>query len=69
MKLQQDQVWQQGDTFIRIVHLERLKVTYKEMKDVISRDGIHHDVSKKQFCRLIKGATLIPPAGRAKTGS
>ena len=69
MKLQQDQVWKQGDTFFRIVHLERLKVAYKEMKDVTSRDGTHHDVTKKQFCRLLKGATLISPAPRAKTGS
>ena len=69
MKLQQDQIWQQGETFIRIVHLERLKVAYKEMKDVTSKDGTHHDVSKKQFCRLIKGATLIPPVPRVRSGS
>jgi hypothetical protein len=62
MKLQQDQVWQQGDTYLRILHLERLKVRYKQMKDVTSKAGTHHDVSKKEFCRLIKGATLLAPA-------
>ena len=67
MKLQQDQVWQQGDTYLRIVHLERLKVRYKQMKDVASKAGTHHDVSKKEFCRLIKGATLLTPA--VTTGS
>jgi hypothetical protein len=59
MKLQQDQVWKSGDTFYRIVRLERLAVEYKEMKNIHLRDGKHHHVTKKEFCRLIKDATLL----------
>ncbi len=65
LKLQQDQVWKTGDSFLRIVRLERLSVAYKALRDLSSRDGTHHEVSKKEFCRLIKGASLVvtePPA-------
>jgi len=62
MKLQQDQVWKQGDDFLRIVRLERLAVEYKQMKDLVTREGEHFQVSKKHFCRLIKTATLLTPA-------
>lgn len=61
MKLQQGQVWKQGDEYIRIVHLERLEVRYKSLLDPSSKDGSHHTTSKKEFCRLIKGATLLDP--------
>ena len=61
MKLQQGQIWKKGDEFLRIVNLERLEVQYKAMKDLVSRDGTHHHVSKKEFCRLIKDATLMTP--------
>ena len=59
LKLQQGQVWKAGDEFLRIVDLQRLEVKYKAMKDLAAREGIHHHVSKKEFCRLIKGATLL----------
>jgi hypothetical protein len=59
MKLQQGQVWKVGDEFLRIVHLERLEVKYKAIKDLATGEGTHHHVTKKQFCRLIKGATLV----------
>lgn len=61
MKLQQDQVWKQGDAFLRIVRLERLAVEYKQMKNLVTREGKHFQVSKKEFCRLIKTATLLSP--------
>jgi len=59
LKLQQDQVWKTGDAYLRIVRLERLSVAYKALRDLSSRDGTHHEVSKKEFCRLIKGAALV----------
>ena len=59
MKLQQGQVWKAGDEFLRIVELHRLEVKYKAMTDVVTREGTHHHVTKKQFCRLIKNATLL----------
>ena len=60
MKLQQAQVWKQGDQFIRIVHLERLEVEYKATKSLGAKEGTHCRVTKKAFCRLLKGATLLP---------
>lgn len=61
LKLQQGQVWKAGDDYLRIVDLQRLEVKYKAMKDLSAREGTHHHVTKKDFCRLIKGATLLPP--------
>jgi hypothetical protein len=31
------------------------------MRDLLTREGTHHHVTKKQFCRLIKNATLLEP--------
>ncbi len=63
MKLRQGQVWKRGGEYIRIVHLERLEVEYKSMLDLIGREGTHHHVSKKEFCRLLKDAVLLAPLG------
>ncbi len=60
-KLQQDQVWKTGEGYVRIVRLERLSVAYKIFQDPASRDGTHHEVTKKEFCRLIKAAVLLSP--------
>jgi len=59
VKLAQNQVWKQGEDFFRIVDLERLKVHYKHARTVLTGVGTHHHVSKKEFCRLIKGARLL----------
>jgi len=59
MKLAQNQVWKQGDEYLRIVHLERLEVRYKAITNLLTGEGLHQHVSKKEFCRLIKGATLL----------
>jgi hypothetical protein len=67
MKLEQGQVWRVGEEFLRIVELHRLEVKYKAMRDLITREGTHHHVTKKQFCRLIKGGILVEgeQSGRA----
>ena len=62
MKLRQNQVWKQGGEFLRIVVLERLEVRYKAVKDLATGEGKHLTVTKKEFCRLIKGATLLTAA-------
>ena len=59
MKLAQNQIYQQGAQYLRIVHLERLEVQYKAVTNLLTREGEHHHVSKKEFCRLIKGARLL----------
>jgi hypothetical protein len=61
LKLQQGQTWKKGEEFIRIVALARLEVRYKLMSDLVSGEGTHHHVTKKDFCRLIKSAILCPP--------
>jgi hypothetical protein len=64
MRLQQNQVWQAGDQFIRIVRLERKAVQYKVTKDSATVAGPHAYATKKDFCRLLKGATPLPPTPR-----
>jgi hypothetical protein len=65
LKLQQGQVWKHGDGFIRIVHLERLEVKYKHCKNLKAGKGKHHHTTKKDFCRLLKSATLLAPKSQA----
>jgi len=59
MKLQQGQIWKTSNRYIRIVTLERLSVDYKMMETLGTKDGTHETTTKKQFCRLIKGAELV----------
>ncbi len=61
MKLRQNQVWHLGGEFLRIVTLERLEVRYKTMKNLVTGEGKHVTATKKEFCRLIKGARLLMP--------
>jgi hypothetical protein len=63
MKLQQGQTWKCGEEFVRIVHLERLEVGYKSLKSLESGVGEHKRTSKKQFCRMLKGAALLTGSG------
>ena len=62
MRLQQNQIWKKGDEYICIVVLERMRVEYKVMTDLAAKEGKHHQVTKKEFCRLLKGAVLVPPS-------
>jgi hypothetical protein len=62
VKLQQGQVWKCGDQYVRIVQLERLEVGYKSASNLKFSDGKHQHTSKKDFCRLLKGATLVSTA-------
>ena len=61
MKLQQGQVWKCGTEYVRIVQLERLEVSYKSAPSQKFTGGQHRHTSKKDFCRLLKGAILISP--------
>ena len=67
MKLQQGQVWKCGEEYVRIVHLERLEVGYKSAPNLEFSNGKHQHTSKKDFCRLLKGATLVSPLPPKKT--
>ena len=59
MKLKQGQIWKNETGYIRIVELERLSVDFKMMEDPFTRDCTHKQLTKKEFCRLIKDATLV----------
>ena len=59
LKLAQGQLWKTGDEYLRIVDLQRLEVKFKRVKDLETGEGTHHHVSKKEFCRLLKGAALV----------
>lgn len=61
MKLCQGQTWKQGRQYLRIVRLERLAVEYKSMTSLTTREGTLQVTSKKDFCRLLKGAHLLSP--------
>lgn len=62
IKLRQAQVWKVGADYFRIVRLERLVVEYKSTPTHNAKQGIHVRTSKKEFCRLIKSAELLPPS-------
>ena len=32
---------------------------FKATKDLTTKEGEHRKVTKKEFCRLLKGATLV----------
>lgn len=69
MKLRQNQVWKTADAFIRIVTLERLEVRYKLVLNLATNEGSHASATKKEFCRLIKDATLLTPEDEARLRS
>ncbi|MGJ8633037.1 MAG: hypothetical protein ACSHX7_03890 [Luteolibacter sp.] len=59
IQLAQNQLWKQGERYFRIVVWERLAIQYKETDAPDAAEGTVHDVTKKEFCRLIKGAELV----------
>jgi hypothetical protein len=63
VKLKQAQIWQVAGGYLRIVRLERLAVEYKSMPKLTGNEGTHHHATKKEFCRLLKGATLVEIKG------
>jgi hypothetical protein len=66
MNLEQGQIWKQGEDYLRIVEWERMYIEYKIMKDPVSKEGTFHQVPKKVFCRMLKGAVLMNPAKPVK---
>jgi hypothetical protein len=61
MRLFQDQVYQKGEQFIRIVRLDRYEVEYKTIKGSAKGEGTVAVSVKKEFCRMLKGMTLVVP--------
>lgn len=65
VKLCQGQVWKKDGQYVRIVRLERLEVEYKSLDSLSRKAGTITVTSKKDFCRLLKGARRL--AARKKS--
>ena len=65
MKLEQGQIWKVDARYFWIVKWERLSIEYKELDDLDFRASAPvQQVTKKEFCRLIKGAELMEEGTR-----
>jgi hypothetical protein len=58
MKLKQGQVWKKGNKYYRITEWARMAICYKLSYTLHAPEEPVEEVSKKEFCRIIKGATL-----------
>mgnify|MGYP001571199639 FL=1 len=58
MKLQQGQVWVKEKDSYRITEWARMTIQYKHSHKAKFKESDVIEVSKKEFCRLIKGAVL-----------
>ena len=61
MRLYQDEIYQKGAKYIRIVKLDRYEVEFKTMEGSPKGEGIVASLPKKDFCRLLKGMALVVP--------
>lgn len=61
MRLQQGQLWRTKSGYLRITILERFGVEYKKIPDLEDGAGEHLSATKKEFCRLLKGGSLVEP--------
>lgn len=61
VRLFQDQVYQKGEKFIRIVRLDRYEVEYKTTTGSTKGEGPVVVSPKKEFCRLLKNMALVIP--------
>ena len=58
MKLKQGQVWKKGNKYYRITEWARMTIRYKMSYSLHGPEESVEQVSKKEFCRLLKGAEL-----------
>lgn len=65
MRIYQDEIYRKGEKYIRIVRLDRYEVEFKTMNGDPKGEGPIGVVTKKEFCRLLKGMTLVPPVKKA----
>ena len=59
MRLKQGQIWKAKNCFYRIVEWSRLNIKYKLSYSENGTEEAPKEISKKEFCRLIKGADLV----------
>lgn len=61
MRLFQDEIYQKGNTYIRIIRLDRYEVEFKQTEGDPKGEAEEQVLVKKEFCRLIRGMTRIFP--------
>ena len=61
MRLYQDEIYQKGAKYVRIIKLDRYEVEFKTMEGNPKGEGTVAVMPKKEFCRLLKGMTLVVP--------
>lgn len=61
MRLFQDEIYQKGNRFIRIIRLDRYEVEFKQTEGDPKGEAEEQVLTKKEFCRLLKGHTRIFP--------
>ena len=61
MRIYQDEIYQKGAKYLRIVRLDRYEVEFKTMENSPKGEGAVAVLPKKEFCRLLKGMTLMEP--------
>lgn len=66
MRIFQDQIYQKGERFIRIVRLDRYEVEFKSSDGSPKAEGTQAVLPKKEFCRLLKGMALVIPEKKAE---
>ena len=59
MTLEQGQLWKKGQEYYRITRWARSEIEFKTMADPATKTGEVRTLSKKEFCRLLKGANLV----------
>jgi hypothetical protein len=69
MHLEQGQIWKKGNEYFRIVTWARLTIEYKAMHSPDAKEGTLHQITKKEFCRLLKGAVLELPESPKATAA
>ena len=67
MRLFQDQVYRKGERFLKIMRLDRYEVEFKTSDGDLKADGAVATLSKKEFCRLLKGMELVIPPPKTKS--
>ncbi len=61
MRIFQDQIYQKGDRYVRVVRVNRYEVEFKTTQNSPKAEGTQQVFAKKEFCRLLKGMTLMVP--------
>lgn len=59
MTLAEGQIWKKGEKFYLIAVWERLAIEYQLLDDVDATGATTQRVTKKEFCKLIKGAEMV----------